>query len=43
MDRGRLRFFLALALFAGWAIGLGAMAWLSADRPRPRPPTPVAR
>lgn len=43
MDRPRFRFFLALALFIGWVIGLGAMAWFSADRPRPLPPAHAAR
>ncbi len=36
MDRRRLKFFLALTLFAGWVLGLGAMALFSGDRPRPR-------
>jgi hypothetical protein len=43
MDRRRLRFVLALALFAGWVVALGGMAFLSADRPRPRPLAPVAQ
>ena len=43
MDRGRLKFFLALTLFVGWVVGLGAMAFYSADPPRPRRPSPVAR
>jgi hypothetical protein len=36
MDRRRLRFLLALFLYVGWVFGLGAMAWLSGDRPQPR-------
>ena len=43
MDRGRLRFALALVLFAGWVAALGTMAWFSADRPRSRVSTPIAR
>ncbi len=43
MDRRRLRFWLALTLYAGWVLGLGAMAWLSGDRPQTRPAAPVAR
>lgn len=43
MDRRRLMFFLALTLFVGWVIGLGAMAFFSADRPRPRPSPLSAR
>ena len=42
MDRRRLRFFLALTLFAGWVCGLGAMAWFSGDRPQVRPPVPAS-
>ena len=33
MDRRRLRFFLALTLFAGWVLGLGTLAWLSERGP----------
>jgi len=43
MNRGHLRFSLALALFVGWVIGLGVMAFYSADPPRQRPTVPVAR
>ena len=32
---GRRLFALALAAFAAWAIGLGIMAFTSAERPRP--------
>jgi predicted cobalt transporter CbtA len=32
---GRRLFALALAVFAAWAIGLGIMAFNSAERPRP--------
>jgi len=38
-----MRFLLALTLYAGWVLGLGAMAWFSGDRPRPRPPSAGAR
>ncbi len=37
MDRRRWKFYLALALFSGWVLGLGAMAWFSGDRPQARP------
>jgi len=43
MDRRRTKYLLALTLYAGWVIGLGAMAWLSGDRPQPRPPAAGAR
>jgi hypothetical protein len=43
MDRPRLRFVLALILYFGWALGLGTMAWLSADRPQPRSTAPASR
>ena len=43
MNRRLLNFVLALFLFMGWVLGLGAMAWLSADRPQPRPLAPAAR
>jgi hypothetical protein len=43
MDRGQFRFLLALTLFVGWVIGLGAMALFSADRPRPRQPSAAVR
>ena len=36
MDRRRRNFILALGLFAAWIGVLGAMAWLSADRPQQR-------
>lgn len=43
MDRRRLKFTLAAALFAGWVFVLGAMAVLSGDRPQVRKPAPTAR
>jgi hypothetical protein len=43
MNQRYLNFALALSLFAGWVVGLGAMAWLSADRPQTRPPVPASR
>jgi hypothetical protein len=43
MDRRHLRFVLALALYVSWVLGLGAMAWLSGDRPQPRPSQRAAR
>ena len=43
MQRSRLMFLLVSMLFAGWVMGLGAMAFLSADRPRPLVSTPIAR
>ncbi len=43
MDRRRLRFYLALALFVGWVCALGAMARFSGDRPQARPSAPAPR
>jgi hypothetical protein len=43
MNRRLLNFVLASFLCAVWLLGLGAMAWLSADRPQPRPAAPAAR
>ncbi len=43
MDRRRLKFFLALTLFAGWVLGLGAMALVSGDRPQARASAPAPR
>ena len=43
MDRRHLKFALALTLYVGWVLGLGAMAWLSADRPQIRPSLPAPR
>jgi hypothetical protein len=43
MDRRRLRFFLALSLFAGWVLGLGTLAWFSGERPQLRAPAPAPR
>jgi len=43
MDRRRQKFTLALVLYAGWVLSLGAMAWLSADRPQPRLSLPAPR
>ena len=40
MDRPRLKFYLVLALFLGWVVGLGAMSYYSADRPRTLPASP---
>jgi hypothetical protein len=41
MDRARLRFFAVLALFVAWAIGLGVMAYTSAEKPRNDEPAPT--
>ncbi|WP_435011223.1 hypothetical protein P12x_002524 [Tundrisphaera lichenicola] len=43
MDRQRLRFFLALALFLGWVLALGTLAWLSGEKPQLRASAPVER
>ncbi len=43
MDRGRLRFLLALTLYFGWVVGLGAVARISGQGPRPLPATPAVR
>ncbi len=43
MNRRLLNFALASFLYLAWVVGLGTMAWLSADRPHPRSTTPAAR
>ena len=42
MDRVRVRFFAALALFAAWVIGLGVMAYTSSEPPKPTLAAPAA-
>jgi hypothetical protein len=43
MELRRRKFFLALALYLGWIICLGFMAFTSGDPPRPRSAQPADR
>jgi hypothetical protein len=43
MELRQRKFYLALALYLGWILCLGVMAFTSGEPPRPRPAQPAAR